>query len=50
VTARISIASDVPAILDYTGRVVYLEDGDIGVVTKDDVRIKRRGEFDLENK
>ncbi len=27
------IASDVPAVLDYTDRVVYLEDGDIGVVT-----------------
>ena len=29
------IASDVPAMLDYTSRVVYLEDGDIGIVTKD---------------
>jgi glucosamine--fructose-6-phosphate aminotransferase (isomerizing) len=37
------IASDVPAILDYTNRVIYLEDGDIGVVTKSDVKIKREG-------
>ncbi len=37
------IASDVPAILGYTGRVIYLEDGDIGVVTKHDVKIKRDG-------
>jgi len=35
------IASDVPAILDYTGRVIYLEDGDIGVITSDRIRIKR---------
>ena len=27
------IASDVPALLDYTSRVIYLEDGDIAVVT-----------------
>ncbi len=33
------IASDVPAILDYTNRVIYLEDGDIGVITKDGVTI-----------
>jgi glucosamine--fructose-6-phosphate aminotransferase (isomerizing) len=38
------IASDVPAILDYTDRVIYLEDGDIGVVTRDDIKIKRDGE------
>ncbi|MFC2056533.1 glutamine--fructose-6-phosphate transaminase (isomerizing) [Chloroflexota bacterium] len=37
------IASDVPALLDYTDRVIYLEDGDIGVVTKNDVKIKRNG-------
>ena len=37
------IASDVPAVLDYTNRVIYLEDGDIGVVTSDSVRIKREG-------
>jgi len=37
------IASDVPAILDYTNRVIYLEEGDIGVVTKDNVKIRRYG-------
>lgn len=36
-------ASDVPAILDYTNRVIYLEDGDIGVVTKDSIKIRRDG-------
>ncbi len=37
------IASDVPAILDYTNRVIYLEEGDIGVVTKDNIKIRRGG-------
>ena len=37
------IASDVPAILDYTNRVVYLEDGDIGVITRDSVEITANG-------
>ena len=37
------IASDVPAILDYTNRVIYLEDGDIGVVTPDSIKIRRYG-------
>lgn len=37
------IASDVPAVLDYTSRVIYLEDGDMAVVTAGDVEIKRGG-------
>ena len=37
------VASDVPAVLDYTNRVIYLEDGDLGVVTPGDVRIRSRG-------
>jgi len=37
------VASDVPAILDYTDRVIYLEDGDIGVVTPDSIKIRRHG-------
>ncbi len=37
------VASDVPAFLDYTNRVVYLEDGDIGLVTPQDIRIKSNG-------
>ena len=35
------VASDVPAILDYTNRVIYLEDGDIGVITTDGMKIRR---------
>ena len=34
------IASDVPAILDYTNRVMYLEDGDVAIVTADNVRVR----------
>jgi len=37
------VASDVPPILDYTNRVTYLEDGDIGVVTPDSIKIRRDG-------
>ncbi len=37
------VASDVPAVLDYSNRVIYLEDGDIGVVTADSIKIRRHG-------
>ncbi len=37
------IASDVPAILDHTDRVVYLDDGDVAVITKNSVKIKQDG-------
>jgi glucosamine--fructose-6-phosphate aminotransferase (isomerizing) len=37
------IASDVPAILDYSSRVIYLEDGDIAIVTSEGARIRRNG-------
>jgi glucosamine--fructose-6-phosphate aminotransferase (isomerizing) len=37
------IASDVPALLDYTSRVIYLEDGDIAVVSADSVKVKQSG-------
>ena len=37
------IASDVPAILDYTARVIYLEDDDIGVITTDNIKVKSHG-------
>jgi len=37
------VASDVPAILNYTNRVIYLEDGDIGVITGDGVEITANG-------
>jgi glucosamine--fructose-6-phosphate aminotransferase (isomerizing) len=33
------IASDVPAILKYTKRVIYLEDGEVVVLTKDSVTV-----------
>jgi glucosamine--fructose-6-phosphate aminotransferase (isomerizing) len=39
------IASDVPAILDYTSQVLYLEDGDIGVVTPGGVEVSQRGKM-----
>ncbi|MFC2007080.1 glutamine--fructose-6-phosphate transaminase (isomerizing) [Chloroflexota bacterium] len=35
------VASDIPAVLDYTNRVIYLEDGDLAIVTADDVEVKR---------
>ncbi|MEE8194568.1 MAG: glutamine--fructose-6-phosphate transaminase (isomerizing) [Dehalococcoidales bacterium] len=37
------VASDVPAILDYTNRVIYLEEGDIGIVTDVDIKIRKNG-------
>ena len=37
------VASDVPAILDYTNRALYLEDGDIAIVTKKGIRVRRNG-------
>jgi glucosamine--fructose-6-phosphate aminotransferase (isomerizing) len=43
------VASDVPAVLDYTNRVMYLEDGDIGVITRDGIKI-RRNNADVERK
>ncbi len=38
------IASDVPAILDYTGRVIYLEDGDIAGISSEEVHVRNRGQ------
>ncbi len=35
------IASDVPAVLEYTSRVIYLEDSDIVVVTPQSITVKR---------
>ncbi len=37
------IASDVPAILEYTNRVIYLEENDIAVITRDGVSINCDG-------
>jgi len=36
-------ASDVPALLDYTSRVIYLEDGDVAVVTAGSVDVRSKG-------
>jgi glucosamine--fructose-6-phosphate aminotransferase (isomerizing) len=33
------IASDVPAILKYTKKVIYLDDGEIGALTKDNIEV-----------
>ncbi|MFA4836244.1 MAG: glutamine--fructose-6-phosphate transaminase (isomerizing) [Dehalococcoidia bacterium] len=38
------VASDVSAVLDYTDRVIYLEDGDIGVVSDRDITITNNGQ------
>ena len=35
------VASDVPALLEYTNRVIYLEDGDIAVLDQDKVVVRR---------
>ncbi|MFH0847596.1 MAG: glutamine--fructose-6-phosphate transaminase (isomerizing) [Chloroflexota bacterium] len=36
-------ASDVPALLDYTKRVIYLEDGDIATVGRSSVAVSNKG-------
>lgn len=41
------VASDVPAILSYTNKFIYLEDGDLVTITKLDVKIT---DFDLSPK
>ncbi len=40
---EVFVASDVPAILDYTNRVIYLEEGDIGIITSADIKIMKDG-------
>ncbi|MDD5700524.1 MAG: glutamine--fructose-6-phosphate transaminase (isomerizing) [Dehalococcoidales bacterium] len=35
------IASDITPLLDYTNRVIYLDDGEIGVLTQDGIKIKK---------
>jgi glutamine---fructose-6-phosphate transaminase (isomerizing) len=37
------IASDAPALLEYTNRVIYLEDGDVVVVDPKEVKIRHDG-------
>jgi glutamine---fructose-6-phosphate transaminase (isomerizing) len=38
------IASDIPPLMDFTNRVIYLEDGEVGVITGDSVKINRQGQ------
>lgn len=42
-TGETFVASDVPAIINYTSKVIYLEDGDLGVIKEDDIKITRKG-------
>lgn len=35
------IASDIPAILDYANKVIYLEDGDIATISKNQIKISQ---------
>jgi len=37
------VASDVPALLDYTNRVIYLEDGDLAILDSKKVTVRRDG-------
>lgn len=37
------IASDIPPLLEHTNRVIHLDDGEIGIITRDAVKISRRG-------
>lgn len=37
------IASDIPPLLDYTNRVIHLDDGEIGVITRDRIKIVKAG-------
>ncbi len=35
------VASDIPAILDYTQQVLFLEDGELAIITADGVQVER---------
>jgi glutamine---fructose-6-phosphate transaminase (isomerizing) len=37
------VASDIPAVLECTNRVIYLEDGDVAVITPQEVKITNKG-------
>ena len=37
------IASDIPPLLDYTNRVICLDDGELGIITPDQVKIYKLG-------
>ena len=38
------IGSDIPPLLDFTNRVIYLDDGEVGVITHDSVKISKQGQ------
>ena len=38
------VASDVPAVLDYTNKVIFLEDGDIATVSRETIKIYNKGQ------
>jgi glucosamine--fructose-6-phosphate aminotransferase (isomerizing) len=38
------IASDIPAVLERTNQVIYLEDGDLAVITPQEVRVSNAGQ------
>jgi glucosamine--fructose-6-phosphate aminotransferase (isomerizing) len=38
------VASDIPPLLDFTNRMIYLDDGEVGVITKDGVKIRKQGQ------
>jgi glucosamine--fructose-6-phosphate aminotransferase (isomerizing) len=37
------IASDIPPLLEHTNRVIYLDDGELGIITRDTVKISKSG-------
>jgi glutamine---fructose-6-phosphate transaminase (isomerizing) len=37
------IASDIPALLDYTNKIIYLEDGDLATITQNELKISNNG-------
>ncbi|MDD4873997.1 MAG: glutamine--fructose-6-phosphate transaminase (isomerizing) [Dehalococcoidales bacterium] len=39
------VASDVMAMLDYTNRIVHLEENEIGIITDSNVKIKHKGSY-----
>src|SRR5204862_149425 len=44
------IASDIPAILEYTQRVIFLESGQIAIVTREQVRVETMAGHPLQPK
>jgi glucosamine--fructose-6-phosphate aminotransferase (isomerizing) len=45
---EVFIASDVPAIIPYTRQVIYLEDGDVALLTHDRIMIEDQSGFPVE--